>query len=226
MCLSHGPVLHPHHPQAVILDKSHTTHVKLCGSQAGHSPAGTASTHEMQVRAGCVRMTGHVSGTNKAGQYGIHDQPCPISPFLPPGAIFGYLSALVRAKPQSPEPSFLHGQLLKAGSKAGTASSFQVAFQGQGLWLKHSLPSKRPRQKGTVLKECSSAHSVVLTPAKVAHCLPACCHLPVTASSASVTATGHPLLAAYPLLYGGICNALTLASWPLALWPKSSVLRK
>lgn len=70
------------------------------------------------------------------------------SPCLLPGTIFGYLSALVPAKPQSPKPSFLHSQLLKAGSKAGTAS-FQVGFHGQGLWLEHSLQSKRSRQKGT-----------------------------------------------------------------------------
>ena len=90
--------------------------------------------------------------------------------------------ASVPAKPQSPEPSFLHSQLLKAGSKAGIAS-FQVDFQGQGLWLEHSLPSKWSRQKGT---SCDSPRRTFFCPLYCPHAcqggtlpaslLPAPCH--------------------------------------------------
>lgn len=102
------------------------------------------------IRAGCVRMTRSCLRDKQSRTLGsMTSHPHLLSsPCLLPGTIFGYFSALVPAKPQSPEPSFLHSQLLKAGSKAGTAS-FQVGFHGQGLWLEHSLQSKRSRQKGT-----------------------------------------------------------------------------
>lgn len=122
------------------------------------------------------------------------------SPCLPPGAVFGYFPALDPAKP---DPAFLHSQLLKAGNKAGIAL-FQVSWQGISGVCSLSTVCQASGQSikgpvGTACAECFPACSVVLLPAKVAQCLPACCQLPVTDSPATVTATGHPLLATYSL---------------------------
>lgn len=121
------------------------------------------------------------------------------SPCLPPGAVFGYFPALDLAKP---DPAFLHSQLLKAGNKAGIAP-FCVGWQGisRGCSLSTVCQASGQGIKGPVeaaCAECFPACSAVIVPAKMSQCLPACSQLPVTAS---VTATGHPLLVTYSLTF-------------------------